>query len=428
MRNDDLKNKLDQRPISFDREVLWDRIDSETQKDNRRFIWWWFGGLGLFLLMMTLGIKWNTPELKSTISTELIDDQTNELDNDSKNVSSTSRPQTESNDIEKSNDLEVKSNSQINKLKELGDYSQYLIVNTITKVVKQEREINNSSSTLYENGKSHFKAKEQVGTKSIGTSKSQETKLQNELISIPFIQSLGIKQLIANQLLGSQEIIILPAKPKVRFARNGIRIGFGIGSDNHSFMSNDLYDRFGLEKNLESISASINYSRNLYKNFTISSGLTFASSQTNINQSFIRDDVFAKSALDGNTYIITTETKRNLYNKYNKLDATLGVGHNVTFGGWGIEPSLGVGTNILFSYEGDVIDANNNVLELEDLNSYKDKLGLFFYYGINVNRRLGKSIKLGLGAQMQSSRNLGTKENEHVVRPLSLNLYVLKEW
>lgn len=446
MRNKELKNKLDQRPIDFDREALWERIESQPKKKNRAFIWWWFGGISIVVFSLLAGtyLK-NTLEDKKVakvVATNQLNSQDDEMELSNadniqykKEVSSGLSSEKKRSEIHKKIESEESTNlthkdnivsiSPVDsmRLSEKKNSNNSVIFgkrNSLNKIdyIAPFADRNRSASVVANNMAEHSDI-----TNLLDLESKDSITMTCDNIDFLFASDLSFDRpiIISNILPINSEISTFVIRPD-----NGLVFNFGIGSDIHQFDTDQLYKRSSVENNLESMVAQVLYQKYFSENWVVMIGLGYSTSQTNISLTSLDDGQFIRSVQDGNTYVITTETSRNLYNRYSRWDADISLGYEWQVGKWGLTPLVGRGINLKSMYDGEVINVNNDAVSLDDLELYDDRIDGYWNGKLRIDRYIDHGFKLGLMGGIESSRTLTSTDHRHSITPVSLRLQL--EW
>lgn len=429
MRNEDLKNKLDHRPIDFDREDLWNKIETRSNRKNRAFIWWCLGGL----ILIASGSIYTFYYLQSKVY--VTSNEVDVVQNDTYNIdqSKNSRnvvEQEKQPELTEQTAVEATSakRAQVNVIKD-----ELVRIQTGTQTSSIEREIKDENREVVNTEVETITSTSQISLLSdlrdvdVISVKEKDLldyrKVQFELLrKIDFSSIIHNRVKIANvnnQIFRPKQNALLPSK-------NILALNVGVGADFHSFQLEDNYRRSEIESNLESVASQVSYQRFCTENWVLSFALGFTTSQTKTELVSIEDGQYTRSLKDGNTYIETTETSRKLYNRYSRWDVDISVGYQINFGLWRFTPYIGRGININTSSSGDVIDLDNRAISFTDLSIYHNRTKGYWAGVLKFDRAIGDDLRLGLLSRFESSRILTRLDHQHSVRPSSVRLQL--EW
>jgi|GEM_PF-5322285 len=450
MRNEDLKNKLDQRPIDFDREALWERIESQPEEKKRGLVWWWIGVAFLVILGLFCTRYYNN-KTKSIALDKAITEVASDINNDDENEIYKANvdkdtPSEEVKDMTWAESESISSNDIDNGI-EIKSIEKNVGKPTPSEAVSSDfsRQVKDSNNAIFNVG-SIGPIYNESATSSLISHESQMDNFSRDQTQpeINSIQELNLSESItfstdpiefvfAAKLTFSRSKIENGATPissikstGVNWLSNTLAINMGIGSDMHQFDDDEKYRRSELESNLESLVAHLSYHKYITKNWVLSMGLGYARSQTKIELTSLDSDQYVRSIQDGNTYITTTETSRKLFNQYSRWDADLSLGYEMRLGKWSFIPSVGRSINLNSTAKGDVINLDDEAIGLNDLSIYKDRTNSYWISRLNVNRSINDQIRVGLVGRVESSRSLTHSDHNHSITPVSIRFRL--EW
>ena len=442
MRNKDLKNKLDQHPIDFDREGLWRKIEQEPKKKNRLMVFWWtLSGLAL-LVTFYIGLKhyWEidqknnsewalseTATFKGEFSKgSMLDSLSNyniqkeiQLENLlSKELTILEESKTSYKPIvERAKKTILKKDLHYQqKIQERKEDISLYRESTESNISTQNFHLNNKRKD--ESSEDGFMVKETLNGESLDG-------LEINFESLGFIKAEGLFYQRANVL--SQSINILQHKSTgEKQHQNGLALSLGFGSDLHHFEEDKAFRRSLLESNLERINARLSYQRYFFNNWVVSFSLAFTTSQTKTELSSITNGQYTRSVQDGSTYIITTETSVKLYNRYERWDGDVSLGYIMMLGNWHFTPSIGFGKNLFANALGELITLDNEIADFQDLEIYDDRLNGYWRSSFRVDRLISDRLRIALIGNFESSRTLTVSDHIHSINPISVDLQI--EW
>jgi hypothetical protein len=426
---ENLKDKLNSIPQDFDREKLWSKIQDKKKK-KKRFLWFWLLPIvaAFYFLMPTWDLSLKEPLNKSLatasqISEVVLNNQENkENTNEEVSVLSNSIPETsKTNDKIKKNTIEsayVKSkqnqinyqsnNSDIHKKKNLissNNYGyNYKNENSFaSKDIQSQNAINNITLTSM-------------------TKLTLDENLSRDIIGVASIRKLTLWQMTINSIFKDDHLETREIQPYLKQRADYdlpfyFRFGVGVGKDIHNYKDADRKN----EKELESLTASIELEQFLTKKFSVSGALSYTRNTTNLRFEEEQSNIgFADGTLVNDRYITTY----NLYNNYTRFDAALNLKYFMEVKQLVLSPSVGFGYNISSKVDGEILVDDRQLSPLASL-GYKQSSGIFGELKMDIGYELDNNLIIGLSGNIQTKRYLDIEEI-HSIQPFQLSIFAKK--
>ncbi|HMR86632.1 MAG TPA: hypothetical protein PKD51_00685 [Saprospiraceae bacterium] len=467
MRDNNLKNRMDDLHQDFDKEALWSRI--ESKKSKRKPIFWWVIGFGVFAVIV--GITFysiydakNTHITNKKYVTTLQKVQTSSKDSCTQIESSSLHP---SNDIVHTSKLTLSQSTNINTenhpltnaepkskfhsnfktvaknkkndqktlaskhyfnkngsliITNKNEHSQS-IVNDTKAINDKGINLNVSNQQTQETDLNDFqKVTQNTLDEKINTHEKEEnTEIANALSLLP---NSRLNYLIISSRNFNLPSVLLISKPApIQTKNNILSVAFGIGKDHHCFSNNTLGKyRQSLEKTLETKSLGIQYERRIHS-FSLMANFTAAQSETELNHSTRSSNW--RLVQDGSVINGWNGYQYKLYNQYQRLDADIQLLYHIDiYNKWQLSPSIGIGLNIQSAQQGHFFDVEGNLLDLSERLEYKSNTGIYLVYGLKIRRYIQKDFIIDLRLFAQSKRRL-TDPNytgyEQSIRPIGIS-------
>jgi hypothetical protein len=421
-----LQDKMDEFPMEFDRELLWQKIEKPKKGAKLRAR---FGAL-LFLLLATA--------LLFLLGQYSAEDQISVADGNDNNLS-----------------RELKANSGqanepgINSLS--GNLAEITVPNNHKTSFEnhQNVDIGNTPDKLFPHSKSgvnpDYPTQDEIAFKSPvnkhnwkqiassissqGNSKSESTNLigkalyqdtpvsqktliqTNKSFNLSLLPVLSQEITETNKTLHFEEGLIKPFKPSSSL--NRINIFAGIGKHGTQFLSTegDASLRTELEKPQIDFHLGLSYERLLQRGIFLSIGADYSLYKDKIITAFQR--------LQGNKW---ERLDFSIYNHYHVFSANLLIGKRLPLGGFFLDFSGGAGFNFLQLQDVDYFsDAGVSVNSSEITRDYTGNTSFFFLGRAAIGKQINQRISLQTGLQYKSWVNLTNPAADirHRIQPFS---------
>lgn len=422
-----LRDKLNSIPQDLDQEKLWNKIQSNKKK-KRRFIWIWF--LPLFLIGTILMIKpdmsLNTYSYNPIVAT-------------TQTTNSNLLPKKVTVDKNEATYLQNKTTTNIeaNESTTLSQIVKNEIkqIDNISKKTKDKSSINKIGSTTHsfntdrfvtDNNNSYSKDLSQKTNtlpinsylkKNLSITKPKQKEKNTIEIGFPPLESLSFIPLRQQGDLVSKSIepfLVERAKYDLPFY---IRLEGGYGRDLHKFKNTNREN----EKELESLTASIELEQYLTRRFSISGRLVYTRNTTNLT---FENQQSSVALIDGSLINDVYVTTYNLYNNYSRFDAVLNMKYALELRKFIISPTVGFGYNLSSHVNGETSQDEGEIIQLASL-GYKKSGATFGEIKMDIGYELNNKMILGLTGSMQSNRSLDIK-NTHSISPSYLSIFIKK--
>lgn len=438
MRNEKLKNELNQIPQDFDREVIWAGIElPQKKRRSRRFFWLFLtGGLVFGILLFTIFLlnneKQNSFAEKHQAINNKYDDKTGVIEKDQERFSE--------NTSEK---------NQILSVPQIINNSEKIASNNIERIKKGDEEksngtveistanLINKSSIAYDENKSTFKPKD-IEQTDLSQSKSDTNNSSASGLSYENINNLNPDHLTPSvplQIDKRDKFDVIPLLPHIAFEfleldeiklyrdvkfstlnshHNkpnlfSLSIFSHIGKSSHDFSgpSNSNY-RKNSEKSLESINVGVIGQIHL-KNFEVFTGVSITRHNTHLTESiqefYIIDHLQSLVQREVNT-------QYSLYNSYQYIDILVGLGYDLSLArNWSLAPSIQIGYSVNFNPAGEILNQDNHFVELSSLSEYRSFSKWQGQANLKVARRINENWEMGLHTFLTSNKRLGSFED-----------------
>ena len=426
MRNENLKNELNNLPQDFDREALWNEIERPKRK-KRRFIFWFFGGF-LFLLLGILYLD-SRKSQELEIASALVD-ETAIKDKNENSIWKDEEPMY-SNEIEDINGisqtpvlLQNENNTSINK--NVPAPESYGIEKRKENVLKPTQ----FPSDATNEGLVAYKEEHQQVFDNAKTQKRHQSVEFDESINLSrnLIEIVALPQLVSSIMYENPISLSLESKiaANERLSKGKLTYGMSfaslIGRSNHTFGSqqNSSY-RENKENGLESISALLTGFIQV-NNWQFFSGLSFSSHNTRFES--IDNDYEFLNGLNNTTFRNIT-TSYTLYNAYQHLDLTIGVGYIFSLNAkWRMQPELQLGYTTLLAAKGEILEEGSliSLYSYEPYNNYSNWQG---QANLKLSRSMNKNWSVGFMGYWRMDKVLARLEqNMHDVNEHGLGLFI----
>jgi len=442
MRNDKLRDKLNNINHDFDNEKLWSSIELPKKKSKRRRFFWLFF-LGIMLLgAVTIPIydyQNNTPQLSTS---------------DEEYDSFKSEPSTMN-----LADSNIRSDSEnmapLNS--SLADSDPKILQNTIQNnaeepnKLQKRRRLGNIQAKNTNNNEVKLKAQHQtlgVGLNFNNEEAPNNKKVNSKNIEIAAVDRYGdsINNIDENDREKEKNVLLLPLpyfidilpsdydfdliiSPKndteklvenSKYKKYGIDVFTLLGQSNHDFGAS--LDRSINETSLETIAFGL-LGQVRINNLELFSGFSFIKHNTLLNQ-----EVQAISLLEGISGPTrkTTTIQYALYNSYQYLDVNLGVGYIFSLGRkWSVSPSFHVSYTLSFDPNGGFINQDMGLVDLSDLEEYNNYTKWQGRAHLEILREFSKNWKIGIITYISTSKTLSNlSANSHNVSSHGVGLKI----
>lgn len=438
MRNEDLRNKLNNIYQDFDREQLWSSIDLPKKERKRRgFFWLFFLGIAALsaISISVFNYQNNSPQLSileeeheniksESTNTKLVG---NNILSESESIPSLNSSQANVNAIglEKVSDdkvdepIEIHKNTRRQDLS--NDYTNYSDSQVNIQKPKQTIEVNPSEKESSNNtivNSENIDVISKIGNDETfkNSGKSDREAEQNVfLMPLPYIIKPLPKEKNYELRIDQNKFV-----ENSTFYKYGISFFTLVGKSNHDF-GNSLI-RTVNETSLETLSLGV-LGQIRIDNFELFSGFSFVKHNTFFNQ-----DVQTISLLNGikgpTRKTITTEYA--LYNSYQYLDVNLGFGYVFSLGRkWSIRPSFHGSYTISFDPNGDIVNQNDELVQLSDLDEYRNYSKWQGRVQFMLSREINKNWEVGIVTYISTSKTLADFEDlSHSVSSKGVGLSV----
>lgn len=426
-----LKDKLNSVPQDFDRENLWDKIQSK-KKRKRHFLWLW--SLPMFVLYGILFATWDSGliESKDEISTaEISTLQTDNISAMNKKqevsfMSSESNPKDSSEIRNSSDNLIIEGTKKGYEIAQ-ADHTYRIHKNTSSFVQKVSKKGGVTTRKSKESYTNTYLANDDI------MEPSGEHRLSDEAVSLGEGEERSLMVMGPIGVLPLTDLLLVPkvarSQVEAKYAKPihlesaaydlpfYIRVGAGVGVDRPVFEQASRQN----EKGLEALVACIELEQFFTNRMSLSGGLSYARNTTNLrfeeSQPLSR---FVEGSFTGDRLV----TSYDLYNVYTRFDATLSLNYLFQFGDLTASPSFGFGYNLLSKADGDNREDGGKLEPLSSL-GYKESSGSFGEVRLGLQYELENRMILGVSGALQSSRNLDI-DKHHSIRPAQLAVFVKK--
>jgi len=436
MSNENLKNELNKLPQEFDREQLWSSIELPKKKKKRRGFYWIFvaGIVLLGILLFTISDLNNSPQPPFAKDKKMLEHDSNiaQKVNEKKpgllsktlteeNYKSSSFQTTENFKLQK----KTNTNSENTELK--NDLDSYENQRISASRLLNNREDNSDESRSTDHLPTDEKKSNELSVENEIFSDEPKLKYDNSIYAnqenltssilrnriktfdlIKMIQPLphiAIEPLeIGNMKVDKEYNFSVPNSYHDRPFSYSLSIFSLIGKSDHDFASvTNSKDREEAEKPLESISVGIIGHKHL-NDFELFTGISYTRHNTLLTRS-VQDFLI----IDNLQSLIQREvnTQYSLYNSYQYIDLFVGFGYNLALGNrWSVTPSIQIGYSLNFSPDGEIIVQDNLVIELAELNEYKNYSKWQGQANLKVARRIGENWEIGLLGFLTTRKSL----------------------
>lgn len=426
---ENLKDKLNSIPQDFDREKLWDKI--QTKKKKKRFLWIWLFPILLasYFLIPTSKISLNQKFDKSIVNkAQFIEIESNTQENTENTIedivalNNSISDKTEA--IPYVNDEQVES-EQFRFIQNLEVYQTDIGENEtikkhdpLTKTLSEGRFGEGIIFTTADNERLNA---HENRTRNLTMDQGLNELNRRDLIGVTPIGQLSLWQTINSNLpKGKLEVrdlepyLIEREKYDLPFY---IRLGAGAGLDNHDYKDANRIN----EKELESVIVSLELEQFFTKGLSFSGGLSFTRNTTNLR---FEEELSNIGFVDGSLINDRHITSYNLYNNYTRFDATLNLKYLVRVEEFFIAPSVGFGYNLSSKVSGEFFEDGSQLIPISSL-GYKSSNGSFGEFNLDIGYELKSNIILGISGKVQTSRILDNNE-EHSINPIQLTVFAKK--
>ena len=437
MRNDNLRNKLNEMPQDFDQEALWSKIDLPKKK-KRRFFWLFTSG---FLMLSAFGIWYVSSTIMDQDSNVSI--PTESILADSKTSSKSLDQINSKQNVAVSESLTEHTDWGLNTKEDQSDQS---INETPIKNRQLVHDSEGSSQINYTNSKMASVQKNppsisvNVALKTVpesnysnrsflSSNKKLETSItesrppanQKSILTIPYLSYPSILLKSKSTFYKFDDMTLAMSFNPIEDKKdNGTTKGWEIsaiglyGIPNHDFgSSTNASKRAHEEEGLESISTGL-LGQYTVGRFQWSSGLLYNSHHTRVSNSI--EDYAVLNSISTLKQSTTTSTY-NLYNSYQHVDLNFGFGYRVlSLSNWQFVPSLWVGYSFNLKANGELFDEEDNLRSLNKLSEYADYSKWNTSLHLKIERRINESFSIGLHSYLNNRRRLaGFVAYDHTV-------------
>jgi len=435
MRNEKLKNELNNLLQDFDREQLWESIELPEKKRRRRgFYWIFIAGILLLGALLSLFLKQDADVKQQSSYTEHInveeDIESAEIEIEDKSESINVPSVEKSNTANSDQDLEGSEKNVIDRqsldnieAKNLSDQSENrnkpttLNINedAAKKSIQESENLNHSQTrSIADVTKDKLKQKNESQT-NIKTKNQSETiitknpvlsNLENDIVSVEQIKpisGIALKAFVLKprQLDFGHHFSITRSYHDRPYIYSLSIFGL-VGNSNHDFKN--AVHRQQIESPLETISFGV-LGRMFMRNLEVFSGVSYSMNNTHLTTS-----VEESQYIDNFSNLVqkNISTTFSLYNSYQYLDFVLGLGYKIPLGqNWGITPSAQIGYTLDFKADGSVISDEGQLIVLSDLSGYSDYSKWQGQLNLKISRRLNRSWDIGFITYLSTRKTIG---------------------
>ncbi len=441
MRNENLRDELNQLPQDFDREKLWQGIDLPKKKRRRGGVFWWFG-VGMLMFLGVFGALYFGRIDASDISNGV--EKKEPLVNTEKSKSEMS-PKTSgisSSDL-KSQDafredipaLPITNNepknpykSSLENDKREEEFNRKSTLETQSERIKSE--MNNKRLKNTESGFDNF---DKLNNSDIDQNRSNEKDFAQYEAIIPEDNAYRAVEDIAQITLPLKlkqsdwfemdEDIALYESDAINTSKFAISLFSTAGASSHNFGVSDFtQNRLSNEEALESIGIGFLTHFDINR-WNVFSGLSYAMHNTHFT--FENEERLIINNFN-NPAERLTKTQYSLYNSYQYLDLIVGAGYTLALSeNWSISPSLQIGYSVNSSLIGSLFDPLNQEVRISEIDNYNDLGRWQGQANITIGRKVAHNWKIGLIAYASTSKALANfEESTHSVSSYGLGLMI----
>ena len=455
MRNDKLKNELNELPQDFDREQLWSSIELPKKKRKRRGFLWVFAAGVLLGGILWITIDESNPKLSVATDKHVGDNNTivlkkaNEeksaqipdLQNKEEEISSSSQvdlnfePSTKSNanvkDVEGEKTLSKQGKNTFENDIGLNVHILDTEEGELDYHLKNEDE---STNLLIEKNSHHT----EESTLKIANrlASNQETSslstLQNRLNSSDLIKSVPSLPLLPFELfkistieLNKELNFLVPNSYHDRPFSYSVSMFSLLGRSDHNFGSvSNASERQDAEKPLESFSIGIVGQKHLNQ-FELFTGISYSRHNTHLTQ-LVEDIMIVESVQ--NLVQREVSTQYSLYNSYQYVDIIGGIGYNLSLGSrWTLVPSVQIGYSLSFNAKGEIFDQDKQFIKLSEIEGYQEYSRWQGQANLKIARSLNENWEIGLLSYLTTRKSLGQLDSySHTVSSYGLGLAIVR--
>lgn len=435
MRNENIRDELNQLPQDFDEERLWQGIDVPKKKQKRQGIFWWTY-LGVVILGMGSAIYLTTKASK--IEHNLVEESREEAVHNAQVVEKVELKRSS----EKSSKLNASENIVLgfDQIDDNKEENKTVILNrsdptslTIGNESSTEERDNTSArdnkvtnETIKDEVTSFSKVFVKTDNESITIDKDLEKPNEVEIQLIPNdeLKVLEAKDRLITfaclhqlpfSLSFSKKHISDPAIQLLSFQDNisskfGLTVFSTYGHPTHEFGKSDFTaNRLDNERPLESIGIGI-LGHMYTHNWDIFTGLSFTSHNT--HYTFEKEEQAILHGLDNQVNRVTN-TSYSLYNSYQFVNLIVGAGYIIRFSDqWVVSPSLQLHYGLNTITNGSLFDEMDQVKQISEINTYSDFGRWQGQVNLTVTRSIGTNWQLGIMVYSNTSRRIAQFEND----------------